>query len=82
MRSHNLLEKLSAISFDETDVASRKLNRMIIGNPTLAEDIVRYFRAETGRPMPIVRKTYKGVPASAKKTLDRLSHDRLCVLPV
>lgn len=81
MRSHNLLEKLSDIDFEVFDVASRKLNRMIVGNPMLAEDIVRYFRAETGKPMPIVRKTHKGLPSETKKTLKRLAHDNLCVLP-
>jgi hypothetical protein len=81
MKRANLQAKLSEVDYADHDVAARKLNRMIIGNPTLAEPIVRYYRAETGEAMQIFRKTNKGVPKTAKETLNRLSHDGLCVLP-
>ena len=81
MKRDNLQVKLSEVDYSDHDVASRKLNRMIIGNPTLAEPIIRFFRSETGEAMPIYRKTNKGVPKSTKLVLNRLDHDGLCKLP-
>lgn len=81
MKPDNLLKKLSVIDFSRPDVAAKKLNRMIIGNPTLANEIIRHYKQETGVPMQLTNKMVNAVPGHVRADLYRFVRDGLCVLP-
>ena len=81
MKPENLPKKLSAIDFSRKDVATKKLNRMIIGNPMLAEDIIRHYKVETGAAMQLTSKTVNAVPGNVRAGLYRFVRDGLCLLP-
>jgi len=81
MKAANLEKKLSAIDFDRLDVATQKLNRMIIGNPKLAEVILRRYRKETGELMQVSRKAYEGVPMESAAKMLHLDRNGICKIP-
>ena len=81
MKPENLPKKLSAVDFARADVAAKKLNRMMIGNPTLVEDIARHYKKETGVPLQLTSKTVNAVPGTVRAGLYRLVRDGFCLLP-